>query len=159
MLRKPKKVILTLLVILILASSTFAFAAANTITWSNAGFRASDISGYKITNVAYDLALADPTLVIKITFNIATIDANGLQPVVVKISTDRVAEQVADLLSNPPVLGIPADVADWSKWACVVSGASSPWLVTCSSIPGSGLPLQAIYSLDVVASSSADAAP
>jgi len=73
------KVMLVALVVLVIAGSTYAFAAANTVPDSAAGYKANTVSGYTVTEVVYDLNAADPTLVDKITFKVGpttgTVDA------------------------------------------------------------------------------------
>src|SRR3990170_6172670 len=65
------KILLIVLVVLVLASSAYAFAAANTVDPSAAGYAATVVSGYTITDIVYDLDAADPTIVDAITFNIS----------------------------------------------------------------------------------------
>ena len=64
------KVLLTVLVVIAVAGSAYAFAATNTVPDSAAGYKANVVPGYTVTNVVYDLNSSDPTLVDKITFDI-----------------------------------------------------------------------------------------
>ena len=155
MLRKPKKAFLALLVIFILLSSTYAFANANTIQKSNLGFKASPVTGYAISNIAYNLDNDDPTLLSTITFNIVPIAPNDRPPLLLAISTARTAEVVENLTANPPISAIAAAPADWEDWSCGISGASPTWVGTCV-VADPGIDVGLVYSLDVVVSSSLD---
>lgn len=85
------KIMLVALVILVLAGSAYAFAAANTIEASNAGYKASTVSGYAITNIVYGLN-TDPTKLDTITFAIAPIAPNTAAAQTVMISTTTVQD-------------------------------------------------------------------
>jgi len=61
---------ITVLVILVLAASTYAFAAANVIEPTAVGYAASVVGGYTVTNIEYDLQDSNPTIVDAITFDI-----------------------------------------------------------------------------------------
>ena len=65
------KVLLVAVVVLALAGGSFAFAAANSVPDSAAGYKANVVSGYTVTNIVYDLNATNPTMVDKITFDIA----------------------------------------------------------------------------------------
>ncbi len=139
MFRKSKKVILTLLVILVLASSTYAFAAANTIALSAVGYKAQTITGYAITDIVYDLNVLDPTKLDKIIFSIAPTTAGDPKPVVVLISTTAAGSE------------------NYATSACVVTLVASPYLVTCTFVPN--ITVASVVQLDIIASSSANPAP
>jgi hypothetical protein len=64
------KVLLAVLAVMIIAGSAYAFAAANVVPDTNAGYVASVVSGYTVGNIVYDLDATDPTLVDAITFDI-----------------------------------------------------------------------------------------
>ncbi len=55
------KVLSIVAVVIILAISTYAFAAANTVPATKAGDGSGVISGYTVSNVAYNLNAADPS--------------------------------------------------------------------------------------------------
>jgi len=65
------KILLIVLVVIVAAGSVYAFAAANTVPDSAAGYKANVIPGYTVTNIVYDLDTTNPTLVDAITFDIA----------------------------------------------------------------------------------------
>jgi len=135
MVRNFKRAV-TVLVILILAASTFAFAAANTIERSNLGYKASVVTGYTITDIRYDLLDTDLTKVKAVIFSLTPVVPNDAAPVLVKIST---------------VVGPPQN---FGTSTCVVSGASPTWTATCTF----GTPVNDIdlVTLDIIASSSAN---
>jgi len=147
---------MALLVILILVSSTYAFANANTITKSNLGFKASPVTGYAVTNVQYDLDDAIPSNLVEITFDLEPIAPNDRPPLLVTISTARTAAVVADPAANPPIAAIAAAPANWLQWGCGITGASPTWTATCT--PSAAVDVGTVYSLDIVASSSLNAA-
>ena len=62
------KVLLIALIVIAVAGGVYGFAAANTVPDTAAGYKASVVSGYTITNIAYDLDATDPTIVDAITF-------------------------------------------------------------------------------------------
>jgi hypothetical protein len=136
MFRKSKKVVLTLLVILILASSTYAFANANTIAASAVGSQVRTITGYAISNVVYDLTTGDPTTVSRVLFDIAPINATDPIPVTVLLSVTT----VPNYTNNECVITAGTSVV------CTFGSVSTP-------VPFSVL---LVTKFDVVASSSAN---
>ncbi|MEW6401041.1 MAG: hypothetical protein AB1649_04535 [Chloroflexota bacterium] len=80
------KVLLAGLVLIGIAGAAYAFAAANVVPSTAAGYAASVVPGYTVTNVVYDLDSADPSVVDAITFDIAP--TSGSQAAVtVKVQT------------------------------------------------------------------------
>ena len=130
------KVLVIALVIMIAAGSAYAFAAQNTVADSAAGYKASVVPGYTVTNVAYDLNATDPTLVDAITFAIAP-SSGTVVAAIVKLQT--------------------ATGGTWKD--CVLTAGTAPSMnVSCAYGSGS-LSLANITAMNIVASSSADAAP
>ena len=125
---------LSVLVILVLAASTYAFAAANIVPDSAAGYKASAVPGYTISNIVYDLNTANPTKLDKIIFNIAPTSGTAAA-VTVKISVTA--------------------VQDFTTSECVLTLAGT--LVTCTfgtvSIPAA-FDVASVVQLDIVATSS-----
>jgi hypothetical protein len=123
------KVLLIALVVIVLAGGAYAFAAANTVESSAAGYKASVVSGYAITNVVYDLNDNNPALLEEITFDVAPL-TGSVRAAFVKIQTE--------------------DEGTWIN--CLVGGVvinSQP--VTCEV---EGLAIDQVTALNVVASSS-----
>ena len=59
-------------VVIMVVSTTYAFAAGNTVLPATGGDGASDVSGYTITNVSYSLDATDPTKLDGISFTLNT---------------------------------------------------------------------------------------
>ncbi len=59
------------LALILIAGSAYTFSAQNTIADSAAGYKASVVPGYTVTNIVYDLNATDSTLVDAIKFDIA----------------------------------------------------------------------------------------
>ena len=122
------------LMIVVLAGASFAFAAANTVAQpGGAGYKASVIGGYTVTNVVYDLNDTDPTKLAKIIFDIAPASPNTAPAVTVKISTT---------VSTEP---------NYSAATCVISG-TTPVIATCTTT----VDVVNVVALDIVASSSSN---
>ncbi len=65
------KFLFVILAVLVIAGSAYAFAAANTVEASAAGYTATTVSGYDVTAVVYNLNATDPTLVDTINFTVS----------------------------------------------------------------------------------------
>ena len=126
------KVLMIALVAIVVAGSAYAFAAQNTIADSAAGYKASVVPGYTVTNVAYDLNATDPTLVDKITFLISP-------------TSGTVVAAIAKLQT--------ATAGDWTD--CVLVAGTAPSMTATCTV--TGLPLANVTAINIVASSSADA--
>jgi hypothetical protein len=83
---KNIKVILIVLAALVVAGSAYAFAAANVVPDTAAGYAASTVSGYTVSNIVYDLDATDPTMVDAIKFNIAP-TSGSVVAALVKVQT------------------------------------------------------------------------
>jgi hypothetical protein len=127
------KVVLLVFAILVIAGSAYAFAAQNTIADSAAGYKASVVPGYAVTNIVYDLDDTDPTTVDAITFDIAP-STGSAAAVLVKVQT--------------------ADGGSWTD--CSLSGAGPSKAATCTY---GSLLLADVTALNVVASSTSDPTP
>jgi hypothetical protein len=125
------KVLLTVLVVLVVAASAYAFAASNTIEDSAAGYAAKVVPGYTVTNVVYDLDATDPTVVDAITFDIAP-SSGSVVAAIVKLQT--------------------AGAGAWTDCS-LVAGTAPSMVVTCAY---GSLQLANVTALNIVASSSAD---
>ncbi len=64
------RTLLVTMLVLILAVAVYGFAAANTVPNTAAGDGSGTISGYAITNVAYNLNAGAPTTIDSVTFTI-----------------------------------------------------------------------------------------
>ena len=120
------KVLLVVLVLIIIAAAAYAFAAANVVPDSNAGYAASVVGGYTVSGITYDLDPVDPTLLNNIIFTIAP-TAGGGPAVTVKIQT--------------------ANLGAWTT--CPVAAG----VATCNV---GGIPVLGVTALNVVATGSSD---
>jgi hypothetical protein len=127
------KALLFVFAILVIAGSAYAFAAQNTIADSAAGYKASVVAGYAVTNIVYDLDDTDPTTVDAITFDLAP-SSGSAAAAVVKVQT--------------------VDGGSWTD--CTLSGAGPSKAATCTY---GSLLLEDVTALNVVASSTTDPAP
>jgi hypothetical protein len=125
------KVLLFALVIFAVAGSAYAFAAQNTVEDSAAGYKASVVPGYTVTNLVYDLDSADPSIVDAITFSISP-SSGSAAAVLVKIQTETAGA--------------------WTN--CTLVAAVSPAMdVTCTF---GSLAVEDVTALNIVASSTTD---
>jgi len=101
-----------LLLVLVLAASAYAFAAANVVPESGAGDGANTVSGYTVTNVTYTLNSTNPANLDAVKFNIAP-TAGAAAPITVK----------AQLVTS----GAWFDCAlvSGAQWSCTVSGVTA----------------------------------
>jgi hypothetical protein len=126
------KVLLIALVVIVIAGGAFAFAAANTVPDTNAGYVASVVSGYTVTDIVYDLDADDPTLVDQITFNIAP-STGSVLAAVVKLQTETAGTWTECTLGAPTLLVKPVtctygalELADVTALNVVASGSLDP---------------------------------
>jgi hypothetical protein len=65
------KVLFIVVLVAIVASTAYAFAAANTVPATKAGDGNGTISGYTVTNVVYNLNTTDPSTIDSIDFDLS----------------------------------------------------------------------------------------
>jgi hypothetical protein len=70
------KVLVVLMVVVVLAGSAYAFAAANTVPSTQAGDGSGTISGYTVSNVAYNLNSSDPSALDSVDFTLSAAATN-----------------------------------------------------------------------------------
>ena len=119
------KVLSIVVVVIVLAVSAYAFAAANTVPATKAGDGAGAISGYTVTNVAYNLNATDPTALDSVDFTLSA-----------------AATQVQIKL-----------VAAGSDWYVCDDGVSSGINWTCDTTVGTQATMGTVDELKVVAAS------
>jgi hypothetical protein len=105
------KVLLTVFVVIAVAGSAYAFAATNTVPDSAAGYKANVVPGYTVTNIVYDLNATDPTLVDKITFDIAPSSGSVLVALVKVQTVDGTGTWKTCTLGTPTLLVTPITCA------------------------------------------------
>ncbi len=128
------KFLFVILAVLVIAGSAYAFAAANTVPDSAAGYKANIVDGYSVTNIVYDLDATDPTLVDAIKFSVSP-SSGTVVAAIVKVQT--------------------ATGGAWTD-CTLVAGTAPAMSVTCTY---GALNLVDVTALNIVASSSADPAP
>jgi hypothetical protein len=101
------KVLLTVFVVIAVAGSVYAFAATNTVPDSAAGYKANVVPGYTVTNIVYDLNATTPTLVDKITFDIAPSSGSVLVALVKVQTVNTTGTWKECTLGTPTVLVTP----------------------------------------------------
>jgi hypothetical protein len=113
--------------VLILASATYAFAAANTVPASKAGDGSNTISGYTASAVHYNLNANNPTIVDSVTF---TLDSTPIAGSTIRIS----------LVSS-------SNASNSNTWyTCLNKGTA----VTCDNGSTLNVPVSAINTLEIV---------
>ena len=139
----------SILLVLILAASTYAFAAANTVAFSNAGVGVGEVGGYAVSDVAY-------------VFDLAT---TPLAPTVSKILFTLKPAAPNTIAALPASVHISYLVAGSAKYTTaavcggagiVVVGAGTEWRITCDlslDTPATLPAITAVVALHVVASS------
>jgi len=125
------KALLIVFAVLVIAAGAYAFAAQNTVADSAAGYKASVVPGYTVTNIVYDLDATDPTVVDAITFDIAP-TSGTVVAAIVKVQT--------------------AAAGSWTD-CTLVAGVAPSMDVTCTY---GSLALEDITALNIVASSTTD---
>ena len=128
------KVLLFVFALIVIAGSAYAFAATNTIADSAAGYKASEVPGYSVTSIVYDLDATDPTVIDAITFTITPLSGSA-PAALVKLQT--------------------ADAGSWTNCS-LAAGTGSAMNVTCTF---GTLAVDDLTALNIVASSSTDPAP
>lgn len=112
--RIPTLRVLALLgLLLILSTTAYGFAAANTLPETGAGDGQNTISGYDVTNVTYALNATTPTNLDSVTFDIAP-SAGASAPVTVK----------AKLVSGSSTWFACSNTTG-TTWACTVTGVTA----------------------------------
>lgn len=123
------------LALLLVMSVAYAFAAANVVPETGAGDGSGVISGYTVTNVDYIVTSAadtNPSTIETVTFSLA----------------DTVEAPINFAVGTPRDVQISLVAGATSFYACTVSGASSPWSVSC---PVGGATVLAANQLRVIA--------
>ncbi len=101
-----------LALVLIMAASAYAFAAANIVPESGAGDGNGTISGYTVSSVSYTLNSTTPSNIDSVKFNIAP-TAGALAPATVK----------AKLVSSGSWFS--CSLVSGTQWSCPVTGVTA----------------------------------
>ena len=106
-----KKMVLGVLVVLLVTVS-FAYAAANTVPVTGAGDGEEVISGYTVTNVHYELNDSDPSKIDSVEFSLTPIDSDAPEPGTVKVKLIQEGDTWYDCTYT-------------TTWSCSIGGAVS----------------------------------
>jgi hypothetical protein len=68
--RSRRRVLVLALLAFVVATAAYAFTAGNTVPASKAGDGSGAITGYNVTNVAYNLDAANPQLIDSVEFDL-----------------------------------------------------------------------------------------
>ena len=77
MFTKRIKILFVVMLVLVLAAATNAFAAANTVPTSKAGDGSGVVSGYTVSAIHYALNATNPTTIDTVTFTLDSAPAAG----------------------------------------------------------------------------------
>jgi hypothetical protein len=111
---RSSKLFVVVLVVMILATSAYAFAAGITMpATSNAGEGEVVIGGYTVSAVTYTYSTADPSQITSVGFTIA--------PAAKKASVSLVN---GTILQTPACVGSGGAGPTYTTWNCAVSGVS-----------------------------------
>lgn len=107
--RSRRRVLVLALLAFVVATAAYAFTAGNTVPASKAGDGAGAITGYTVSNVAYNLDAANPQLIDSVEFDLdaaagevkARVQAGGTNWA---SCTNAVNRWTCDFTVNPTVL-------------------------------------------------------
>ena len=107
--RANLRLLIALVIIAIMATAAYGFAASNTVGASKAGDGSGAISGYDVTGITYTVNNADPTILDSVQFNLSA------AATIVKATLDGGTTWV-----DCTVVGLPAN----NNYTCAASGAT-----------------------------------
>jgi hypothetical protein len=107
---RSSKMFVVVLVVMILATSAYAFAATNTVPASKAGEGQAAISGYTVTAVTYTYSTANPSQISSVGFTIAPASTKAS----VSLVTGGTLQACVGTGPGPT----------WTAWTCAISGVS-----------------------------------
>ncbi|MBK9928014.1 MAG: hypothetical protein IPP66_22310 [Anaerolineales bacterium] len=106
---RSSKMLVIVLVVLVFATTAFAFAATNTVPATYAGEGSSTTSGYTVTNIVYNLNATTPSNIDSVTFSLNAA-ANT-----VKIRLVTTGSYYSCSATNAPTN---------TNWSCTTTGAT-----------------------------------
>lgn len=111
MIKRFPKVVLVVLISLVLAAATFAYAAANTVPSSNAGDGSGTVSGYTVTNIHYTLDPTNPANISNVAFTLNSAAASA------QVTLDGTH-------------WFPCTITGGTSVSCVTTGANEPTVLS-----------------------------
>jgi len=115
------RLLILLVLVLLAAFGAYVFTASNTVPNTNAGSGSGTISGYTISNVAYNLNGTDPENIDTVTFTIAPASAGTVKIQVVNGGTWYSCTNTAGSVSCDTTAGTQATVAPADKLTVVAT--------------------------------------
>ncbi|HET7143237.1 MAG TPA: hypothetical protein VFI68_04375 [Anaerolineales bacterium] len=103
---RSSKMFIVVLVVLVLATSAYAFAATNTVPASRAGEGSGAISGYTVSNIVYTFDTSNPSDLTNVAFSLDAAAAT------VKVSLT--AAGTLQACTNP----------SGNNWTCALTGVT-----------------------------------
>jgi hypothetical protein len=100
------RILVSLIVILFLASIAYAYTASNTVPANRAGYGSASISGYVVDDVSYNLSTSDPRKIDSVT-----------------LSLDAAASTVKIKLVSSGTTYYDCTNTSGNNWSCAVGGA------------------------------------
>jgi hypothetical protein len=107
---RSSKLFIVALIVMILATSAYAFAASNTVPVSKAGEGSGVISGYTVSAVTYVYSTANPSQITSVGFTIAPASTKAS----VSLVTGGTLQSCTGTGAGPT----------WTAWTCAVTGVS-----------------------------------
>jgi len=104
---RSSKLFLVVLVVLVLATSAYAFAATNTVPASRAGEGSGVISGYAVSNISYAFDTATPSNLTPVAFDL-----------------DNPATDVKVSLTAAGTLQNCTSAVPFTHWTCTLTGVT-----------------------------------
>ena len=104
---RSSKLFIVVLVVLVIATSAYAFAATNTVPTSRAGEGSGIISGYTVSNIVYTFDTANPSNLTTVTFDLDN-----------PAATVKVSLTAAGTLQNC------TSATPFTHWSCTLTGTT-----------------------------------
>lgn len=114
-------ILFILVVAVVIAVGTYAFAASNTVPATQAGAGSGAISGYTITSVVYGLNGTDPTKIDTVAFTIAPIAAGTVKIQLLAAGTWYSCTNTGGSISCDTTVGTQATVSPSNNLTVVSS--------------------------------------
>ncbi len=111
------RILIVLALVLVLAGTTYAFAAGNTVPASKAGDGSGGISGYTVSTIHYTLNSSNPSTIDSVTLTLTTAPTAGSTIKIRLVSSGSTwytcsAVGTTVTCDNGSTLGAPVDTAN-----------------------------------------------
>lgn len=105
------RLLVVVVLVVLAATGAYVFTASNNVPATNAGSGSAAISGYDITNVAYNLHAANPNNIDTVTFDISPASAGTVKIQLLGGGTWYDCVNTAGSVSCNTTVGTPATVS------------------------------------------------